>query len=80
MSPKCIIIKSQSNDFFNILIYKLKKLKNVRFFSIKVNGFYTIVIKCHTYYDKRSTLDETKLYGSYIFLYSIISIVINNFF
>ena len=77
MSPKCIIIKSQTEELYYILIYKLKDLKNVRFFYKKINGFYTIIIKCHNYYNKDSLLDENKLYGSYIFLYSVVSIILS---
>ena len=77
MNPKSIIIKTQSKDFHNALIYKLKEFKNIRFTSIKLNGFYIVIIKCHTYYNRESTLDETKLYGSYIFLYSIVSIILS---
>ena len=77
MNPKCIIIKTQSKDFFNAFLYKLKELRNIRFTGIKINGFYTIIIKCHTYYNKNDIFDETKLYGSYIFLYSIISIILS---
>lgn len=77
MSPKCIIIKSQTEELYYILIYKLKDFKNIRFFYKKINGFYTIVIKCHNYYNQNSLLDESKLYGSYIFLYSIISIILS---
>lgn len=77
MSPKCIVIKSQTEDFYYALIYKLKDFKNIRFFYRKTNGFYTIVIKCHNYYCQDSLLDESKFYGSYIFLYSIVSIILS---
>lgn len=77
MSPKCIIIKTQSKDFFNLLTFKLHEIKNIRFLSLKINGFYTTVVKCHNYYDSKSVFNENQLYGSYIFLYSIISIIIS---
>ena len=77
MNPKCITIKTQSKDFYNALIYKLNEIKNIRFASIKLNGFYSVIIKCHTYYNRVSRLNETKLYGSYIFLYSIVSIILS---
>lgn len=77
MNPKCIIIKTQSKDFFNAILYKLKEFNNIRFFHFKLNGFYTLTIKCHTYYNKMNIMDKTKLYGSYIFLYSIISIILS---
>lgn len=77
MSPKCIIIKSQSKELYNALVYKLNEIKNIRFFQIKINGFYTIVIKCYNYYNHNNYFDKNKLYGSYIFLYSIISIILS---
>jgi len=80
MNPKCIIIKTQSNELFNALIYKLKELKSIRFFYKKINCFYTIIIKCHNYYNPHSKLEKNKLYGSYIFLYSIISIILAELF
>lgn len=80
MSSKCIIIKSQSKDFFNALIYKIKEIKNIRFFTFHINGFYTLVIKCHNYYNSNSVLDDSKLYGSYIFLYSLVSIILSELF
>lgn len=80
MRPKCIIIKTQSKDFFNALIYKLTEIKNIRFWAFKFNGFYTITIKCINYYRKDIHADESKLYGSYIFLYSIVSIILSELF
>ena len=80
MNPRCIIIKSQTKELYYILIYKLKEFKNIRFFYRKINGFYTIVIKCYNYYYPNNQLSESKLYGSYIFLYSIISIILSELF
>ncbi|MBO5141947.1 MAG: hypothetical protein J6C46_02930 [Clostridia bacterium] len=80
MNPKCIIIKSQSKDFANALIYKLNEVENLRFFSFKLNGFFTIVIKCQNYYNSKIKLKEKTLYGSYIFVYSVLSIILSDLF
>lgn len=77
MNPRCIILKTRSVEFLNAFIYKLKEIKNIRFFDFKINGWYTVVIKCHNYYNRKNILTASKLYGSYIFLYSIISIIIS---
>lgn len=101
MITKCIILKTQSKEFNNILLYKLNEFKSIRYFTFKINGFYTTVIKCFDYYSSRSltykfknklykmnilgssTLEkynEVALYGSYIFLYSIVSIILSELF
>lgn len=80
MNPKCIIIKTQSKDIFNALVYKLVEIKNIRFWNFKFNGFYNVTIKCFNYYEKNAVLNDSKLYGSYIFLYSIVSIILSELF
>ena len=80
MRPKCIIIKTQSKNTFNALAYKLAELENIRFWKFKFNGFYTITIKCFNYYKTNISLNDSKLYGSYIFLYSIVSIILTELF
>lgn len=80
MNSKCIIIKTQAKELFDTLIYKLNELKSIRFWHFKINGFYTITIKCINYYGKDIIFDESKLYGSYIFLYSLVSIILSELF
>lgn len=77
MNPKCIIIKTTSKEFYIALTHKLKEFKNIRFSNLKINGFYTVIIKCHNYYDENNQAYENALYGSYTFLYSIISIILS---
>lgn len=78
MNPRYILIKSQNFDLINALLFQLKEMNQIRFFHFKINGFYTITIQCHNYYDSESILDKNKLYGSYIFLYSILSIILSD--
>jgi len=80
MNPKCIIIKTQSRNVFEAFAYKLDELHNIRFWKFKYNGFYTITIKCFNYYEKNKISDTSNLYGSYIFLYSIVSIILSELF
>lgn len=80
MSPKCIIIKTQSQNIYNALAYKLSELENIRFWNFKINGFYTITIKCFNYYKTNKALEDSTLYGNYIFLYSIVSIILTELF
>ena len=77
MKPRCVIIKTQSLDFFTALLFKIKEIENLRFFNFKINGLYTIVIKCHNYYNKQNTHASIDLYGNYIFIYSVLSIIIS---
>ena len=78
MNPKYILIKSQNPILIQTLLFHLKELKQVRFFYFKYNGFYTITIKCHNYYNSKDILNENKLYGNYTFLYSLISIILSD--
>ena len=80
MNPKCIILKTQSRNIFDAIAYKLTELHNIRFWKFKFNGFYTITIKCFNYYEKNKISDNYNLYGSYIFLYSIVSIILSELF
>lgn len=80
MNPKCIIIKTQSKELFDALIYKIEEATNIRFWKFKINGFYTITIKCINYYKKTFSIDKNKLYGNYIFLYSLVSIILSELF
>ena len=78
MNPRYILIKSQNSDFIYALLFQIKEIKQIRFFHFKLNGFYTITIQCYNYYNSENTFDENKLYGSYIFLYSVISIILSD--
>lgn len=78
MQPRYILIKSQNPDFIQALLFQIKEIKHIRFFYFKSNGFYTITIQCYNYYNSKNTFDENKLYGSYIFLYSVLSIMLSD--
>lgn len=78
MNPRAILIKSQNKEFIHTLLFKLKEMKQIRFFHFKCNGFYTITIQCYNYYDRELIFHENQLYGNYIFLYSILSILLSD--
>jgi len=78
MKPRYILIKSQNPEFIHALLFQIKEFKQIRFFYFKLNGFYTITIQCHNYYNSQNKLDENKLYGSYLFLYSVLSIMLSD--
>ena len=61
MNPKCIILKTQSINVFNAFLYKLNEIKNIRFFNFKINGWYTVVIKCHNYYNRQDIFTDSKM-------------------
>ncbi|MBQ8299214.1 MAG: hypothetical protein IJX99_05035 [Clostridia bacterium] len=78
MSPKFIIIKIQSRNFYRLLIRKLTEYQRIHFFAKKINGIYTIVIKCESFYNK--VLKKQKynnIYQSYIYLYTNLSIILS---
>lgn len=76
MNPRYILIKSQNSEFMNAFLYQLREFHQIRFFYFKINGFHTVTIQCYNYYSDKNTLDENKLYGSYIFLYSVVAILL----
>lgn len=78
MQPRYILIKSQNLSLIQTLIFQIKEIKHIRFFHFKLNGFYTLTIKCHNYYNSQKTYDDNQLYGSYVFLYSLLSIMLSD--
>lgn len=80
MNPRYILIKSQNSEFMNAFLYQLREIHQIRFFYFKMNGFHTVTIQCYNYYNDKNTFDENKLYGSYIFLYSIVAIILADLF
>lgn len=76
MTPKCILIKSQNQEFINSLLYKLQEMQQIRFFCFKINGFYTVTIKCHNYYNIQKNQSSENIYGNYVFLYSLVAIIL----
>lgn len=78
MTPKFIIIKIHSRNFYKLLIRKLTDYKRIHFFSKKINGVYTIIIKCEFFYNKILSLSKhDNVYQSYIYLYTSISIILS---
>ncbi len=77
MFPKQILIKSTSKNFLNLLDKELKQLPSIRYFYRKINDYYTIVIKCGNYYEKINSVVSTSFYGSYIYLYTNISLLLS---
>lgn len=78
MCPKQIIIQSLSNDFLNILNEELLHLPSIRYNYWKANGLYTISIKCANYYQHFNKSSSDSFYGSYIYLYTSISLLISS--
>ena len=74
MNPKKIIIKTinpiLNKDFCNIL----KTYPKIKFFNKYINGEYTTVVKCSNYYNN---LNLDNIYGSYIYLYTNISLILS---
>ena len=78
MSPKFIIIKIYSQPFFKILIRKLTEYKHIHYVAKKINGLYTISIKCEDYYNSiLQTCKHDNIYQTYIYLYTNLSIILS---
>lgn len=78
MSAKSILIKTNSKELYEILTEEFIHAKNIKFFSKKINGIYTFVIKCNEYYSCLSLPKSKSIYGNYIFLYSSVSIILSD--
>lgn len=78
MKPRYILIKTQNSNLIKTLIFQIQEIKHIRFFHFKTNGFYTLTIKCHNYYNPEEIFTDNQLYGSYIFLYSLISMLLSD--
>ena len=77
MFPKQIIIKTTSNTLIDILTKELSMLPNIRYNSTKFNHIYTISIKCSNYYGRFNTIHSNSIYGSYIYLYTNVSLILS---
>lgn len=74
LRPKKIIIKTLYSKLNNEFCKILKTYPKIKFFSKKINGEYITVIKCSNYYN---ALKPDDLYGSYIYLYTNISLILS---
>ncbi len=78
MNPKFIIIKIHSKVFYQTLIRKLTEYNHIHYISRKINGLYTISIKCEPYYNKiLKTHKYDNIYQTYIYLYTNLSIILS---
>ena len=77
MPPKFIIIQMHSKIFFRLLVRELTNYPKIHFFSKKINGIYTVIIKCQKYYDMILGEKNSNLFLSYIYLYTNISMVLS---
>lgn len=77
MSAKSIIIRTHSKELYKLLIQKLATIKNINFFSKKINNMYLCVIKCNNYYSYFNFPVTHSFYGNYIFIYSTLSIILS---
>lgn len=78
MNSKFIIIKIHSLNFYTLLIRKLTEYPHIHFISKKVNGMYTIAIKCENFYNSilNSNVNDN-IYTSYIYLYTNVSLILS---
>ena len=78
MNSKFIIIKIHSKIFYTLLIRRLTEYTHINFFSKKINGVYTVAIKCEKFYNNilKSNID-TNIYKSYIYLYTNLSLILS---
>ena len=78
MNSKFIIIKINSENFYNLLVSKLTEYNHIHFISKKINGLYTIAVKCNNFYNKfLDYYTNDNIYTSYIYLYTNISIILS---
>lgn len=78
MNPKFIIIKIHSKSFYKMLVRELINYKRINFYHKKINGVYTIIIKCQAYYENIAGKKlEQSIYLSYIYLYTSVSLIIS---
>ena len=78
MNPKFIIIKMYSKSFYKTLIRKLTEYPRIHYVTRKINGLYTISIKCESYYNKiLKTRKYDNVYQTYIYLYTNLSIILS---
>ena len=78
MNQKFIIIKIQSKSFYTLLVSRLTEYKRIHFFEKKINGIYTISIKCENYYNSILNYNNSEnIYKSYIYLYTNVSLILS---
>ncbi len=77
MCPKQILIKSASKNFTELFVSELKNIPSIRFVYHKINGLYTVAIKCSRYYENFSNTHSSSFYGSYIYLYTSVSLLLS---
>lgn len=78
MRPKYIIIKIHSRTFYKLLVRELTNYPRIKFFNRKINGIYTVIIKCQNYYEKLLNISNYEnIYSSYIYLYTSISLILS---
>lgn len=77
MQPKLLCVRSMSKQFIDLFENELKNFKSIRYIRKKINGIYTIIIKCSNYYSKYTQNSQKSFYGSYIYLYTNISIILS---
>ena len=77
MCPKQILIKSASKNFTELFVSELKNIPSIRFVYHKINGLYTVAIKCSGYYEIFSNTHSSSFYGSYIYLYTSVSLLLS---
>lgn len=78
MNQKFIIIKIRSKSFYTLLVSRLTEYKRIHFFAKKINGIYTISIKCENYYNSILNYNNSEnIYKSYIYLYTNVSLILS---
>lgn len=71
-------MKTHSLSFYRLLISKLTKYNRIHFVSRKINGIYTISIKCESFYTSiLDTSSNNNIYSTYIYLYTNLSIILS---
>ena len=85
MPPKFLLVKTQSKRFWKLLQQALTGYPHVPFYTRKMNGVYTVVIKCQAYYDflKEQHIlihpaNQNSIYLSYIYLYTSLSMILSD--
>lgn len=78
MQPKFIILKIQSKTFYKLLVRELTNYNRIKFFGRKINGTYTVVLKCQGFYDAILDTSISNIYLSYIYLYTSISLILSD--
>lgn len=79
MPPKFIILKIHSKVFYQIFVRELTNYPKIFFFSKRINGVYTVIIKCQKYYEYILGHElKSNIYLSYIYLYTNIALILSD--